>query len=83
MGNGEELGGEDAGEAVGLMEMLGIVAILLGSLAGGFLIDTVAAFVGGAWSAAVLVLGVLATGCAAAVLAFRSVADSPLLHQLS
>ena len=64
-GMAKELGGENVGEAVGLMEMLGIVAILLGSLAGGFLIDTVAAFVGGAWSAAVLVLGVLATGCVA------------------
>jgi acyl-[acyl-carrier-protein]-phospholipid O-acyltransferase/long-chain-fatty-acid--[acyl-carrier-protein] ligase len=40
-GMAKELAGENVGEAAGWMEMLGIVAILLGSLAGGFLIDTV------------------------------------------
>ena len=76
-GMAKELAGENVGEAVGWMEMLGIVAILLGSLAGGFFIDTVAAFVGSPWSAAVLVLGVLAGSCVVALLAFRNVPRRP------
>ena len=54
-GMAKELAGENVGQAVGLMEMLGIAAILLGSLAGGFFIDTVTPLVGSPWSAAVLV----------------------------
>ena len=73
----KELAGENVGEAVGLMEMLGIAAILLGSLAGGFFIDTVAPLVGSPWSAAVLVLGVLAASCLVALLAFRNVPRRP------
>jgi acyl-[acyl-carrier-protein]-phospholipid O-acyltransferase / long-chain-fatty-acid--[acyl-carrier-protein] ligase len=76
-GMAKELAGENVGEAVGWMEMFGIAAILLGSLAGGFFIDTVAAFVGSPWSAAVLILGVLAAGCVVALLAFRNVPRRP------
>jgi acyl-[acyl-carrier-protein]-phospholipid O-acyltransferase / long-chain-fatty-acid--[acyl-carrier-protein] ligase len=72
-GMAKELADEDVGEAVGLMEMLGIAAILLGSLAGGFFIDTVAASVGSPWTAAAIVLGVLAVGCALAILGFHNV----------
>ena len=72
-GMAKELAGENVGEAVGLMEMLGIAAILLGSLAGGFLIDTVAPLVGNPWSAAGIVLGGLVASCLAAILAFRNV----------
>ena len=72
-GMAKELAGENVGQAVGLMEMLGIAAILLGSLAGGFFIDTVTPLVGSPWSAAVLVLGVLAASCLVALVAFRNV----------
>jgi acyl-[acyl-carrier-protein]-phospholipid O-acyltransferase/long-chain-fatty-acid--[acyl-carrier-protein] ligase len=75
----KELAGENVGEAVGWMEMLGIAAILLGSLAGGFFIDTLAAFVRSPWSAAFLVLGVLAASCLVALLAFRKVPRRPAL----
>ena len=78
-GMAKELAGENVGEAVGLMEMLGIAAILLGSLAGGFFIDTVTPLVGSPWSAAVLVLGVLAASCLVALLAFRNVPRRPAL----
>ena len=76
-GMAKELAGENVGEAVGLMEMLGIAAILLGSLAGGFFIDTVAPLVGSPWNAAVLVLGVLAASCMVALLSFRNVPRRP------
>jgi acyl-[acyl-carrier-protein]-phospholipid O-acyltransferase/long-chain-fatty-acid--[acyl-carrier-protein] ligase len=69
----KELSGENVGEAVGLMEMLGIAAILLGSLAGGFSIDTLSALVRSPWSAALLILGVLVLGCLVAILGFRNV----------
>ena len=72
-GMAKELAGENVGEAVGWMEMLGIAAILLGSLAGGFFIDSIAALVGSPWMAAVLVFGVLAGSCVIALLAFRNV----------
>ena len=72
-GMAKELAGEDAGEAVGWMEMLGIAAILLGSLIGGFLIDTSAPQLGSPWTAAILILGVLATSCGVAILGFRNV----------
>ena len=78
-GMAKELAGENVGEAVGLMEMLGIAAILLGSLAGGFFIDTVTPLVGSPWNAAVLVLGVLAASCLVALLAFRNIPRQPAL----
>ena len=78
-GMAKELAGENVGEAVGLMEMLGIAAILLGSLAGGFLIDTVAPLVGNPWSAAGIVLGGLVASCLVAILAFRNVPRRPVL----
>ena len=78
-GMAKELAGENVGEAVGWMEMLGIAAILLGSLAGGFSIDTVAALVGSPWIAAFHVLGVLAASCVVALLAFRNVPRRPAL----
>ena len=78
-GMAKELAGEKAGEAVGLMEMLGIAAILLGGLAGGFLIDTVAPLVGSPWSAAGIVIAGLVASCAAAILAFRNVPGRPAL----
>ena len=77
-GMAKELAGENVGEAVGLMEMLGIAAILLGSLAGGFLIDSVAPLVGNPWSAAGIVLGGLVASCLAAILAFRNVPGRPV-----
>ena len=76
-GMAKELAGENVGEAVGLMEMLGIAAILLGSLAGGFLIDTVAVSIGNSWIAALFILGLLAVSCVAAVLAFRNIPHQP------
>jgi hypothetical protein len=63
------------------LEMLGIAAILLGSLAGGFFIDTVAAFVGSPWSAAVLVLGVLASTSRAKSGTFPGEKSSGILPQ--
>ena len=82
-GMAKELAGENVGEAVGLMEMLGIAAILLGSLAGGFFIDTVAPLVGSPWSAAVLVLGVLGRQLPGSPsLPSVMFPDDPLLHPL-
>jgi hypothetical protein len=62
---------------VGWVEMLGTAAILLGSLAGGFFIDTVAALVGSPWIASVILLAVLACGCVVAILGFRNVPVRP------
>jgi acyl-[acyl-carrier-protein]-phospholipid O-acyltransferase/long-chain-fatty-acid--[acyl-carrier-protein] ligase len=69
----KELAAKEVGEAVVWMEMLGIAAILSGSLAGGFLIDTMAVQLGSPWTAAILILGVLAIGCGVAILGFRNV----------
>ena len=82
-GMAKELAGENVGEAVGLMEMLGIAAILLGSLAGGFLIDSIAPLVGNPWSAAGIVLGGLVVSCLSAILAFRNVPRQPVLTPTS
>jgi hypothetical protein len=57
--------------------MFGTSAILLGSLAGGFLIDTMGASFASPWIAAILLLGVLAVGCVVAILAFRNVPVRP------
>ncbi len=66
----KNLAGERVGEAIGWMEMLCIVAILGGSLAGGGLIDGLAASLGDPWRAASIACAFLAGGCALAFFFF-------------
>ncbi|MCX6968680.1 MAG: MFS transporter [Verrucomicrobia bacterium] len=69
----KELAGESVGEVVGWMEMFCIAAILAGSLAGGQLIDGLAASAGGPWQAAGISFVLLAVSCAVAIWFFRRV----------
>lgn len=72
-GMAKELAGESVGELVGWMEMLCIAAILLGSVAGGQLIDGLTGALGNAWTAGGISFGLLVVGCGAALFGFRRV----------
>ena len=69
----KDLAKDNVGEVVGWMEMLCIAAILVGSLAGGQMIDGLAAAVKGPWGAAMISSSLLAVGCVLALVAFRRV----------
>lgn len=73
----KDLAENRVGEAVGWLEMLCIVAILVGSLAGGQLIDGLAAATGSPWSAALASAIILGLGCIGALVAFRRVPRAP------
>lgn len=77
----KELAGDSLGEIVGWMEMLSIAAILIGSMAGGQLIDGLTSAFGGnpgdAWTASLVSFGFLAIGCIAALYGFRKVPSQP------
>lgn len=72
-GMAKELAGESVGELVGWMEMLCIAAILMGSVAGGQLIDGLSGALGDAWTAGLVSFGLLAVGAVAALKGFRKV----------
>ncbi len=72
-GMAKELAGESVGELVGWMEMLCIAAILIGSVAGGQMIDGLTATLGNAWTAGLISFAILAIGCVVALLGFRNV----------
>ncbi|MDX2080298.1 MAG: MFS transporter [Terrimicrobiaceae bacterium] len=69
----KDLTGGRVGEAVGWMEMLCIVAILVGSLAGGQMIDGLTAVLDSPWTGAIVSSVLLAVGCVGALVAFRGV----------
>lgn len=69
----KELAGESIGETVGWMEMLSIVSILVGSLAGGHLVDAFSKMFGNPWSGSCMLVGILAAGCALSVWVFHAV----------
>lgn len=73
----KDLAGDSVGEVVGWMEMLCIVAILAGSLAGGQMIDSFTALWQGPWPAAVAAFSLLALGCGVALWIFRQVPSHP------
>ncbi len=78
----KDLAGDSVGEVVGWMEMLCIAAILAGSLAGGQLIDGLAAAAGQPWTAAAGSFVLLAATCAGSLAAFRRVPAHPASHHL-
>ena len=77
----KNLAGDRVGEAIGWMEMLCIVAILGGSLAGGFLIDGLKAELGDPWKAAQIASAALAAGCAVAFFFFLKCPRHPAPSQ--
>lgn len=77
----KNLAGERVGEAIGWMEMLCIVAILGGSLAGGQLIDGMAASLRDPWKAAGIACAVLGAGCIVAYWLFLKCPRHPAPSQ--
>lgn len=77
----KNLAGERVGEAIGWMEMLCIVAILGGSLAGGQLIDGMAAAFDDPWKAASIACVVLGAGCLLAWALFLKCPSHPAPSQ--
>lgn len=73
----KNLAGDRVGEAIGWMEMLCIVAILGGSLAGGQLIDGLAESKADSWSAASKACAILGAGCIIAFLFFLKCPRQP------
>lgn len=71
-GLAKEVAGEQVGEAVGWMEMTCVAAILVGSVAGGQLIDGFAAHVT-PWVSATISAAILVGGCLLALWIFRKV----------
>ncbi len=69
----KDLAGPRVGEAIGWMEMLCIVAILVGSLAGGQMIDGLAAWLGGPWAGGFSAMLLLVATCVLSLVVFRSV----------
>jgi acyl-[acyl-carrier-protein]-phospholipid O-acyltransferase/long-chain-fatty-acid--[acyl-carrier-protein] ligase len=80
-GMAKELAGDSVGEIVGWMEMFCIAAILIGSMAGGQLIDGLTSALGGnsadSWTASLISFAFLAVGCVAALWGFRKVPSQP------
>ncbi len=76
-GMARDLAGESVGEAIGWMEMLCIAAILVGSLAGGQMIDGLAHQLGSPWAAALASTLLLIIGCIGALVVFRGTPRRP------
>ncbi len=77
----KDLAGHSVGQVVGWMEMLGIAAILAGSLAGGQLIDGLTASLNAPWTAALISFAILAGTSAVALYGFRHVPGRPAANK--
>lgn len=73
----EIVGERRVGEGMGWLEMLVVVSILAGSLAGGALLDGLVEKTGNPWTAAGWTLAILATGCLLGFLVFLGVPAQP------
>ena len=79
--SGELAGKQRIGEVMGILEMLVVAGILMGTLAGGFLLRNWFDVIGDAWQAAIYSVAVLMVGCVVAWLLFIPVPSRPAPSQ--
>ncbi|MEM6600087.1 MAG: MFS transporter [Verrucomicrobiota bacterium] len=79
--SGELAGTRRVGEVMGILEMLVVAGILIGSLAGGFLLKYWVDQIGDAWQSAFYAVAVLMTGCVVAWVLFVPVPARPAPSQ--
>ncbi|MEM6883966.1 MAG: MFS transporter, partial [Verrucomicrobiota bacterium] len=79
--SGELAGKQRIGEVMGILEMLVVAGILMGTLAGGFLLRHWYDVIGDAWQAAIYSVAVLMVGCVVAWLLFIPVPSRPAPSQ--